>query len=132
MTEKTNRETLSSCNKTESSFHNNYYSTGYYLSSLHYTKQNKNNSKRLGLLLFPTNSSSFALTRLLDFKSRLSRSRAWFVVIVWSIIRVLSFGEFLFELKQKLLIFLIQKLSFLPQPLVLFHYVTVFYIQLWV
>lgn len=38
--------------------------------------------------------------------------------------------ELLFKLRQKCLILLIQNLSFLPKPFILFHYVTVLVVQL--
>lgn len=49
---------------------------------------------------------------------------------VWSMGFRVSLGELLFELREQHLILLVEKLRFLPQPLILFHYVTVLQIQL--
>ena len=95
-------------------------------SLLFYTKQR-------GLLVW---SWCTSLTRLIAGTRRIM-TRTWSKVQVkngvWSSIGFcISLGELLFEFRQKLLILLIKKLSFLPQPFILFHYVTVLVVQLWV
>lgn len=50
--------------------------------------------------------------------------------IIGSIAFGVGLGEFLLQFRQQCLVLLVEKLCFLPQPLIFFHYVAVLQVQL--